>query len=111
MSSSVVVGCIFLSCNELLRVEQLSVRSCPNLINNSWLQVDKDSSRNMFPRPGLREEGVKAVVSSPDGLVAGHLTVRLDAVLQAVELPTGIDEIRTGTYRQLFHPEQLVTGK
>ncbi|PVD34918.1 hypothetical protein C0Q70_06199 [Pomacea canaliculata] len=25
--------------------------------------------------------------------------------------PTVIDEIRTGTYRQLFHPEQLVTGK
>ena len=22
-----------------------------------------------------------------------------------------MDEIRTGTYRQLFHPEQLVTGK
>jgi len=22
-----------------------------------------------------------------------------------------LDEIRTGTYRQLFHPEQLVTGK
>ena len=21
------------------------------------------------------------------------------------------DEVRTGTYRQLFHPEQLVTGK
>ena len=25
--------------------------------------------------------------------------------------PTCIDEIRTGTYRQLFHPEQLVSGK
>ena len=25
--------------------------------------------------------------------------------------PTVVDEIRTGTYRQLFHPEQLVTGK
>ena len=21
------------------------------------------------------------------------------------------DEVRTGTYRQLFHPEQLITGK
>ena len=29
-----------------------------------------------------------------------------------VELePTVVDEIRTGTYRQLFNPEQLVTGK
>ena len=25
--------------------------------------------------------------------------------------PTVVDEVRTGTYRQLFHPEQLVTGK
>src|SRR5687767_7321617 len=25
--------------------------------------------------------------------------------------PTVIDEIRTGTYRQLYHPEQLISGK
>jgi len=25
--------------------------------------------------------------------------------------PTVIDEVRTGTYRQLFHPEQLINGK
>lgn len=26
-------------------------------------------------------------------------------------LPVNSDEVRTGTYRQLFHPEQLITGK
>lgn len=25
--------------------------------------------------------------------------------------PTVIDEVRTGTYRRLFHPEQLISGK
>ena len=25
--------------------------------------------------------------------------------------PTVIDEVRLGTYRQLFHPEQMITGK
>merc|ERR1712061_699569 len=25
--------------------------------------------------------------------------------------PTVVDEVRTGTYRQLFRPEQLITGK
>ena len=25
--------------------------------------------------------------------------------------PTVADEVRTGTYRQLFHPEQIITGK
>uniref|UniRef100_A0A665TSM1 Tubulin alpha-1B chain-like n=1 Tax=Echeneis naucrates TaxID=173247 RepID=A0A665TSM1_ECHNA len=32
------------------------------------------------------------------------------AVLVDLE-PTVIDEVRTGTYRQLFHPEQLINGK
>jgi len=33
-------------------------------------------------------------------------------VLVFVDLePTVIDEVRTGTYRQLFHPEQLISGK
>ena len=25
--------------------------------------------------------------------------------------PTVMDEIRTGVYRQLFHPEQLISGR
>ena len=25
--------------------------------------------------------------------------------------PTCVDEIRTGTYRNLYHPEQLISGK
>lgn len=38
-------------------------------------------------------------------IVTGELTA-------AVSLqPTVIDEVRTGTYRQLFHPEQLISGK
>ena len=28
-----------------------------------------------------------------------------------ISLPFPTDEVRTGTYRQLFHPEQLITGK
>ena len=32
------------------------------------------------------------------------------AVLVDLE-PTVVDEVRMGTYRQLFHPEQLITGK
>ncbi|VDN13416.1 unnamed protein product [Dibothriocephalus latus] len=39
---------------------------------------------------------------------AGKLVPR--AVLVDLE-PTVVDEVRTGTYRQLFHPEQLISGK
>ena len=28
-----------------------------------------------------------------------------------VKRASSLDEVRTGTYRQLFHPEQLITGK
>ncbi|XP_037558325.1 tubulin alpha-1C chain [Dermacentor silvarum] len=39
---------------------------------------------------------------------AGHYVPR--AVFVDLE-PTVVDEVRTGAYRQLYHPEQLITGK
>ena len=44
----------------------------------------------MFSRAGFTEERVERIISPADWLVAGHLSVRLDAVLQTVELPAGI---------------------
>ena len=60
------------------------------LTYNSRLQVDKHSSGNVLPGACLAEEGVEGVISSADGFVRGHLPVWLYAMLQAVELPTGI---------------------
>merc|ERR1719402_1945633 len=89
VAPGVVVGGVLLTRHHLLGVEQLAVGSSANLVNDSWLQIYKDSSRNVFASPGLRE-GVEAVVSSADGLVARNLAIRLDAVLHAVELPAGV---------------------
>ena len=50
----------------------------------------------MLPGSGLREESVETVVSGSDGLVGGHLAIRLDAVLQAVELPAGVTNLTAG---------------
>jgi hypothetical protein len=44
----------------------------------------------------LREEGVESIISSTDGLIGGHLTVRLDTVLEAEELPAGVTNLDTG---------------
>ena len=42
----------------------------------------------MLAGPGLAEEGAEGVIRhGGDGLVAGQLAVRLDAMLHAVELP------------------------
>ena len=46
----------------------------------------------------------------PRTLTALKLVLMFRAVFLDLE-PTVVDEIRTGTYRQLFHPEQMVTGK
>ncbi|KAF3843016.1 hypothetical protein F7725_001865 [Dissostichus mawsoni] len=86
MSSGVVVGSIFLSCNQLLRVEQLTVA----LTDDSGFQVDKDGSGNMLSCPCLTEEGVEAVVPSSSGPATGHLSVWLQPMLQTVQLPAGI---------------------
>ena len=50
----------------------------------------------MLSGTGLREEGVESIITSSDGLVRGHLSVRLDSVLKAVELPTGVTDLDTG---------------
>ena len=58
--------------------------------NNSWFQVHKDGTGDMFPSSSLAEEGVEGIVPSSDGLITWHLAIRLDAMLQAVQLPAGI---------------------
>ena len=61
------------------------------LTNDSWLQVTKDGPWDVFARGGLGEEGVERVISRlSGGGVRGHLAIRLDPMLQAVELPAGI---------------------
>ena len=50
----------------------------------------------MFTGPSLAEEGVEGVITSPDGLVRWHLSIRLDTVLQTVELPTGVADLDSG---------------
>jgi hypothetical protein len=50
----------------------------------------------MLASTSLAEEGVEAVITSTNGLVAGHLTVGLDTMLQAVQLPAGITDLNTG---------------
>ena len=50
----------------------------------------------MFAGSSLAEERVEGVVSSPDGLVTGHLAIRLDPVLQTVQLPAGIADLDSG---------------
>ena len=66
------------------------------LTNYSWLQINEDGSWYVFASAGLAEEGVERIITASDGLVTGHLTIRLDTVLQAVQLPAGITHLDSG---------------
>ena len=96
VTTSVVVSGILLSCDQLLRVEQLSVGSSTDLINNGGLKIKEDGTGYVLSSSGLREEGVERVITTSDGLVRGHLAIRLDTVLKAVQLPASITNLYSG---------------
>merc|ERR1712179_553120 len=87
VTTGVVVGSILLSGDELLGVEKLTVGSGTDLINYGWLQIDEDGTGYVLASSGLTEEGVEGIITTSDGLVRGHLAIRLDSVLQTVQLP------------------------
>ena len=94
MAAGVVVRRVLLARDELLRVVELAVGAGADLVDHGRLEVDEDGARHVLARAGLGEEGVERIVATADGLVRRHLAVRLDAVLEAVELParvTGLD--------------------
>jgi len=69
MSSGEVVGGIFLSGDELLWMEELSVSSGSDLINNGWLEIEEDGSWDVLSSSILGEEGVESIITTTDGFV------------------------------------------
>jgi hypothetical protein len=94
-AGEVVAGILFTR-DQLLGVEELTVGASADLVNDGGLQIDEDTAGNVLAGTGLGEEGVERVITATDGLVGGHLTVRLDTVLEAEELPTGVTDLDTG---------------
>ena len=68
----------------------------PFLTDYGGFQIDKHSARNVFSRSSFAEKRVEGIISSTDGFVARHLTIRLNAMLQAVQLPTSISNLNSG---------------
>jgi len=91
-----VVGGVFLSGDQLFGVEQLSVGSGSDFVNNGGFQIEENGSGDVLTSSSFTEEGVEGIVSSSDGLVRGHLSVRLDTVFETEEFPTGVTDLDTG---------------
>ena len=66
------------------------------LTDYGGLQIDEDGTGYVFAGTSLAEEGVEGIITTADGFIGGHLAVRLDTVLQTVQLPAGITDLNTG---------------
>ena len=91
-----VVGGVLLAGDELLWVEELSVGASADLIDDGWLEIEEDSAGDVLASTSLGEEGVESIIATTDGLIGWHLTVWLDTVLEAEELPAGVTNLDTG---------------
>jgi len=96
MSSGEVVGSILFTGDKLFWMEQLSVGSGSDFIDNGWFEIEEDSSWDVFTSTSLGEEGVESIVTTTDRFIRWHLTVRLDSVLEAEKLPAGVTDLDTG---------------
>lgn len=92
MATSVVVGSVLLATDEGLRVEELSVSSSSDLVDNRGLQIEEDSSRNVLARRSLTKEGVEGILLNMTRDIR-HSTVGIDAMLHTIELPNSITSL------------------
>jgi len=95
VTSGEVVGGVFLSGDELFGVEELSVGTGSDFIDNGGFQIEEDGSGDVLTSSGFGEESVESIITSSDGLVRGHLTVGLDTVFKAEEFPAGVTDLDT----------------
>ena len=102
VTTSEIVGGIFLTGDQLLGMEQLAVSSGADFINDGGLEINEDRALTKIPQDGnqyqkninkkkdgtgdvlagtgLRAEGVEGIITTANGLVGGHLTIGLDTV-------------------------------
>jgi len=96
MASSKVVSSIFFTRDQLFWMEELSVSTSSDFINDSWFEIKEDTSWDMFTSTSFTEESVEGIITTTNSLVRWHLAVWLDSVLKAEEFPTGITNLDTG---------------
>jgi hypothetical protein len=90
VTTGVVVGGVLLTGDQLLGVEQLTVGTSTNLVNDGRLKVQEDGTGDVLASTSLGKESVESVIATADGLVSRHLAIRLETVLNAVKLPAGV---------------------
>ena len=71
----------------LLKLKFAIISCIIDLVNHSGLEVHEHGPGHVLASGGLGEEGIEGVISNPVAVIIWHGAVRVDAVLQAVQLP------------------------
>ena len=76
-------------------MEELSVGSGSDFIDDSWFKIEEDSSGDVLSSSGFGEEGVEGIITTTDSFVGGHLSVRLNSVFEAEQFPASVTNLDT----------------
>jgi len=96
MSSGEVIGGIFFTGDQLFWVEQLSVGTGSNFIDDGWFQIEENASWYVFSSSSFGEESVEGIITTSDCFVRWHLSVWLNTMFKAEEFPAGVTYLDTG---------------
>lgn len=95
VTSGEVVSGIFLTGDQLFGVEQLSVSTGSDFVDNGRFEIQEDSSGDVLTGTSFGEEGVESIITTTDSLIGGHLTIRLNTVFKTEQFPTGVTDLDT----------------
>merc|ERR1712100_387351 len=76
-------------------MEELSISTGSDFINDGWFEIKEDTSWNMLTGSSFGEKGVEGIITSSNRLIRWHLTIWLDTVLKAEELPACVTDLET----------------
>ena len=83
MPSSEVVSGVLFTRDQLFWVEELSVGTSSDFIDDSGLEIKEYASWYVLSCTSFTEEGVEGIITTTNSLVRWHLSIRLDAVFEA----------------------------
>jgi hypothetical protein len=69
MASGEIVGSIFFTRDKLLWMEELSVSTGSNFIDDGWFEIEENGSWDMLTSTSLGEEGVESIITTTDRFV------------------------------------------
>jgi hypothetical protein len=95
VTTSIVVGGILLTTDQLLGVEKVTVFTSSDLIDRRGVKIDEEGSRNILAASGLGEEGLERAGVANIGSIGVRSTVGAEAVLEKVELPSRVTKLDT----------------